>query len=174
MSAILFVARHVWPSQVLVGTLQQLVKILVWGSWDGVPCRAWMGECQAELPADEGGIQLPNARASLLYMAGFTVGRRATGSTGVGRLVRDILLAERLGLYTYLTPGHGDDVGGQNSWDRTMCEAGDTVVRDAFRALDFVADIAIICASAMTLRSNWLDAQWVDGDISFTVDETSL
>ena len=133
-----------------------------------------MGECQAELPADEGGIQLPNVRASLLTMAGSTVGRWATGSTGVGRLVGDILLAERLGAYTYLTPGHSDDLGGSTSWSGTIWAAGDTVVRDAFRALDFVADIAIICASAMTLRSNWLDAQWVDGDISFTVDETSL
>ena len=159
MSAILFVARHVWPSQVLVGTLQQLVKILVWGSWDGVPCRAWMGECQAELPADEGGIQLPHVRDSLLTMAGATVGRWNTVSTGVGRLVGDILLAKHLGVYTYLTPGHGDDVGGPTSWSRTTWAAGGMVVRDTLRDSHSMAEIAIIRASAMPLRSNWLDAQ---------------
>ena len=99
----------------MVATLQQLVKKFVWGCRDGVSCRAWMGECQAELPADEEGIQLPNVRASLLTMAGSTVGRWDTDSTGVGRLVGDILLAERLGVYTYLTPGHGDNLGGPTS-----------------------------------------------------------
>ena len=72
--------------------MQQLVKKFVWGCRDGVSCRAWIGECYAELPADEGGIQLPNVWASPLIMAGSTVGRCATGSTGVGRLIGDILL----------------------------------------------------------------------------------
>ena len=98
----------------------------------------------------------------------------ATGSTGVGRLVGDILLAERLGVYTYLSPGHGDDLGGPTSWAKTMWAAGGTVVRDALRDSHSVAEIAIIRASAMTLRSNGLDAQWVDGEISFTGAETSL
>ena len=133
-----------------------------------------MGECQAELPADEGGIQLPNLRASHLAMAGSTVGRWSTGSTCVGRLVGDILLAERLGVHTYLTPGHGDDVGDPTSWARMMWAARSTVVRDTLRDSHFVAEIAIIRASDMNLRGNWLDAQWVDGEISFTVAKTSL
>ena len=100
MPKILFLARRSCPSQAVVATLQKLVINCVWGCRDGVSCRAWMGECQAELPADEEGIQLPNVRASLLTMVGATVGRWATGSKGVGRLVGDIRLAERLGVYT--------------------------------------------------------------------------
>ena len=89
-------------------------------------------------------------------MAGSTVGRWATSSTGVGRLVGDTLLAERLGVYTYLTPVHGDDVGGPNSWARTMWADGGTVVRNTLLDLHSVAEIAIMRASATTLRSNWL------------------
>ena len=92
-----------------------------------------MGKCQAELPTDEWGIQLPNLRDSLFTMEGSTVGRWSTGSTGVGRLDGDILLAERLGVYMYLTPGHGDGVGGRTSWARTIWAAGGTVVRDTLR-----------------------------------------
>uniref|UniRef100_M4C5F8 Uncharacterized protein n=1 Tax=Hyaloperonospora arabidopsidis (strain Emoy2) TaxID=559515 RepID=M4C5F8_HYAAE len=94
--------------------------------------------------------------------------------TGVGRLVGDIPSAERLRVYTYLTPGHGDDVGDPTSWARMMWAARSTVVRDTLRDSHTVAEIAIIRASAMTLRSIWLDAQWVNGEISFTVAETSL
>ena len=158
----------------MVATLRQLVKKYVWRCRNGVSRRAWMGECQAEFPANQGGIELPNVQASLLTRTGSTVGRWATGSTGVGRLVGDILLAERLGVYMYLSPGHGDDLGGPTSWAKTMWAAGGTVVRDALRDSHSVAEIAVIRAFAMTLRSNWLDAQWVDGEISFTVAETSL
>ena len=55
-----------------------------------------------------------------------------------------------------------------------MWATGGTVFRDTLRVLHSVAEIAIIRASAMRLRSDWLDAEWADNEISFTVAETSL
>lgn len=91
---LLYVARHAWPSEDMVKTMDLCIRNFVWSSHFTEPevtPKGWITASIAEQPPAQGGLGIPNLRRELIAMSASRVGEWALAEPGLKQIAGDIL-----------------------------------------------------------------------------------
>ncbi|KAI9911649.1 hypothetical protein PsorP6_009833 [Peronosclerospora sorghi] len=124
-----------------------------------------MGKVQAELHILEGGIAVPNIQAEILTMVAMAVGWWASGLTGAGRTIGDIIMAGRQGVDVYLTPRFDTTAKDANYYGSTMWAPVGAVVRPVHGGTISEAECPLVRDALEVMRGSLSNARWHDGEV---------